>query len=52
LSWWDADEEAKCMNCGSWIGHLESLSLRERRSIELILAIDTASVVPVSGDVL
>jgi hypothetical protein len=52
LSWWDEDEDAKCMNCGAWIGQMESLTLPERRRIERILAIDTAHTVAVSEDVL
>jgi len=52
LSWWDRDDLARCTGCDAWIDHLETLTLLERRSIDRILAIDTASTVKVSEDVL
>jgi len=49
FDWLRDDEAATCTNCGCDMLPLESLTLAQRRKIELAYAIDTASLVPVQG---
>ncbi len=52
LTWWNPAQDARCRNCGADIPPVETLTISERRLLDRLLAIEEASRVDVSEDVL